>query len=417
MTEESSEVRDLAAIPKDMALLKMQNDSIMAMAASHPRNMGQIKNEMVEQLQAFPVFAQAAVYSKPVGDGKMVRGLSVRAAEALFEAYGHCSVDASAEPEGDDGARVTAIFVDFQKGRIWRDSGYVSKFYKKRGGGTAKHPEDRFWNVVVKAESSRRIREVILRSVPPGMKMELQSIAEREMAKSLTDSEVQRIIAEFEKLNVNLAMLETLLGKTLDAGWNQDDRVTLKGAYTALKDGESSIGEMFSNKPEDADQSGSLNDKLKADAETEKAKRKKATDKKKADKSKADKKAAAEQAIKEGEAAAAAEQSESKPAEPDAKQAEPEAEQPAAESKPEEVEDPNPPKQPETPADKYPDADEKQLKFFGFQVDRIMAAKSSKVLANIRKPLDKAMEDGKLTGNQYTDLLNEIEEAHQQFAT
>jgi len=411
-TDEASEVRDLAAIPKDMALLKMQNDSIMAMAASHPRNMVGIKNEMVEQLQAFPVFAQSAVYSKPVGDGKMVRGLSVRAAEALFEAYGHCSVDSSSEPEGDDGARVTAIFVDFQKGRIWRDSGYVSKFYKKRGGGVGKHPEDRFWNVVVKAESSRRIREVILRSVPPGMKMELQSIAEREMAKSLSDSEVQKIIAEFEKLNVTLAMLETLLGKTLDAGWNQDDRVTLKGAYTALKDGESTIGEMF-GKQDNADESASLNESLKSKADDAKKKRKKAADKKKAD----DKKKA-EDAIKAGQEKAAAETApaEKEKTEPEAKQAAAEPEAAADPAAAEVTEDPNPPKQPATPAEKYPDATAEQLKFFGFQIDRILAAKSAKVLTVIRKPLDEALESGKLVEAQYQDLLNEIDAAGEQLA-
>lgn len=404
MQDESNEMSQLAAIPRDMAVLKMENDNIMAMAAATPRDMKRIKQEMVDQLQAFPIFAQAAVYSKPVGNGKKVRGLSVRAAEALAEAYGYCRIRTHAEPEYRDGkevgAIVTASFTDFQKGRVWEDSGFLSKWYKKSGGGMAMTPDDRFWNVVVKAELSRRVREVILRSVPPGMKMELQSIAEKEMLNTLTDADVQKIIAGFEKLNCSLAMLETYVGKTVDAGWNKDDRVDLVAAYVALKDGETTVGELFPAAGNSgASESSSLNDELKkgtakpdpavaahAKAEQEKA---------------AAKKAAAEAAIEAGKQQAAAE------TKPKADESKPVADEASQE--------PDQPKQPETPAARFPDATAEQLKFYGFQIDRIMAAKSSKVLANIRGPLDSALDAGKLTGQQYTDLLNEIEEAHQQF--
>lgn len=248
----------LSEMPKDLAMIKMENDSIMSLAASRPRDMKAIKEEMLSQLDAFPVFAQAAVYSKPVGTDqdtgrkKTVRGLSIRAAEALAECYGFCRVRAFVEPIGDDAARVTASFTDFQRGRVWEDSGIVSKFYKTRNGAMARTPEDRFWGVVCKAEASRRIREVILRSVPPGLKMELQALAEKAMAAVLSDTEVQKIIAAFRQHHVTLEMIEGYLDKTISAGWNADDRVELQALYNAIRDGETTVAEAFGDQAKTA---------------------------------------------------------------------------------------------------------------------------------------------------------------------
>jgi hypothetical protein len=236
----------------DYNLVKMENETIMAAAVAKPRNHKAVMQELIDQIEAYPSFAESVMYAKPVGDGKFVRGLSIRAAEALAAAWGFNRIEQVVEPIDEDTVRVTATFTDFQSGRIWRDSGIVSKFYKRRGGGIVRYDEDRFYNTVVKAELSKRVREAIMRSVPPGVRSELQAMAERTVAKLLTNDVVNKIVASFAALGVDLAKLETLVGKTIDKGWTLDDRALLQQVYTGLKDGETTVAEVFAQKQEQA---------------------------------------------------------------------------------------------------------------------------------------------------------------------
>lgn len=231
-------------------LIKVENDMISAMAVMRPRNNAAVLAELTEQIQTYPSFAESVVYSKPVGKGPdgrpaYARGLSIRAAEAIAAAWGYNRISQTVEPIDDDTVKVTAQFLDIQTGRVWTDSGIVSKFYKKSGGGMARHSDDRFYSVVVKAEMSRRIREAIIRCVPPGLRSELQLIAEKAVAKLLTNEAVERIVGSFGALGVQLVQIEKLLGKQIHKGWTVDDRTTLLQVYNAIKDGETTVAEVF----------------------------------------------------------------------------------------------------------------------------------------------------------------------------
>ena len=247
----ADQAQALAALPPDYAILKLENDTIQALAAAKPRDHVSIRNEIAEQIEAYPSFAKAAIYVKPVGrdpetgEMKFARGLSIRAAEALAEAYGYCRIRTDVTPIDDDHVKVEATFTDYQKGRIWQDAGIVSKFYRDRYGKMKRIPDDRFYNVVVKAEVSRRVREVIVRSVPPGLRAELQEMAERKMGALLSGEGVQKIIDAFAGLGVSLDQLENHLGRTIGQGWTQEDRVMLGGLYNAIQAGETTVAEVF----------------------------------------------------------------------------------------------------------------------------------------------------------------------------
>lgn len=250
MNNEQELIAERPASSADYQLIKIENEQIAAMAQAKPRDNRKVLAELVDQIEAYPTFAESVVYAKPIGkdkSGRMqyARGLSIRAAEAIAAAWGYCRISQSVDPIDDDHVKVTASFTDIQSGRIWTDSGIVSKFYKKSGGGVARHADDRFFNVVVKAELSKRVREAIIRCVPPGVRSELQAIAERRVAALLTNDTIERIVQSFAGLGVTLAQLENLLGKPIKAGWTIDDRVTLQGIYTAIRDGESTVAEAF----------------------------------------------------------------------------------------------------------------------------------------------------------------------------
>ncbi len=251
---EETQLQVAANLPRDLALLKMENESIQAMAAAHPRNHESIKKEMIAQLEAYPSFAKSAIYEKPIGIDpdtglmKYARGLSIRAAEALAEAYGFNRVRCDLEPLEDDCVRITASFTDYQKGRTWQDSGIVSKWYrggKRQAYKMIKHADDRFYSVVCKAEASRRIREVIIRSIPPGLRAELMEMAEKRIDSLLDDTTMDKICAKFSTKGVPLEALEKRIGRTRKTGWTVEDRSSLLMLWNAIEDQETTVREAF----------------------------------------------------------------------------------------------------------------------------------------------------------------------------
>lgn len=273
-------------LPDNLAVMKLENDAIMAIATARPRNHPAIKEEVLSVLQTYPKLAQESIYSKPVGKElridcrcgkqytspgwgdlepcpscnkvdirkkeevrKYARGLSVRAAEMLAEAYGYCKVRTAMEDIDDDRVRLTASFTDYAKGRVWDESTIITKVFKKRNGTFGRTPDDRFYNVIVRAAMSKLVRECILRTVHPGLKAELFDAADRIISASLTDDNAKRIVEKFAELGVSQSQIEHLVGPMLgpDGGvkWTIENRKTLLGVYAAIESNETTIREAF----------------------------------------------------------------------------------------------------------------------------------------------------------------------------
>lgn len=238
----------------EVVQMRLENETMMAECRLRPRDFEKIKKELVAQLDAFPDLATDAIYRKPVGrdpdsgQQKFATGLSIRSAESLAEAYGYNRIRSDVSEIDSDKVKVEATFTDFQRGRIWQDAGILSKTYKGRDGSKQRFNDDRFYNVIVKAEVSKRVREVICRSVNAGLKAWFESECERRADSLLDDKTIDRIVAQYQAKNVTLEMLETLVGRPRQMGWTQADRQTLLGIWNALKDNETSVAEVFGDK-------------------------------------------------------------------------------------------------------------------------------------------------------------------------
>lgn len=235
---------------QDLLQMRMENEAIMAECRVRPRNFQEIKAELIDQLQAFPDLAENSIYCKPVGkdsNGKQqfAFGLSIRAAEVLAEAYGFNRVASTVTTLDDGKATITASFTDFQKGRIWQDSGVISQFYKAKGGGMVRHADDRFYGLICKAEASRRVREVVLRSVNAGLKAWFYDECNKMIDDLLDDAAVEKMITAFATFKVTLEMLEKFIGRPKKLGWTKADRRNLIGVFNALKEGETTVDIAF----------------------------------------------------------------------------------------------------------------------------------------------------------------------------
>jgi len=255
--ETIEQVNALANLPADVVIMKLENETIQSLAMAHPRDHKAIRESLVKQIEAYPSFARTAIYTKPVGKEtetqqmKYARGLSIRAAEALAEAYKYNRVRSDVSIIDDTHVKVEATFSDYQNGRIWQTGTIVSKFYRSRQGQMTRIPDDRFYNVTVKSEISKCVREVILRSIPPGLRSELTELVESEIEKLLDDSTIQKIIANFGNKNVPIDILEKRLGKSVKSGWTIEDRKNLIGLWNSLEQDETTVQEILDGELKD----------------------------------------------------------------------------------------------------------------------------------------------------------------------
>lgn len=236
----------------ELLQMRMENETIMAECRVRPRDMKEIRRQLQEQLEAFPELADKAVYTKPVGkddDGvmKFHSDLSIRAAEVLREVYGFNRVRSDVTPVDDDKTmvKIDATFTDFQNGCIFQAGSLVSAYYRAKGGGMRRIPEDRFLGLTVKAEASKCVREVILRSVNAGVKAWFRNECDKVNAKTLSEDKVDAIVKAFRGLGVELEQLEQLIGRPRVMKWTIKDRQTLLGVWNAIKDGETSVAQVF----------------------------------------------------------------------------------------------------------------------------------------------------------------------------
>jgi len=237
----------LEQLPADLALVKVENQTMMAAAVARPRDLEAIAKGLRKQIVDFPDFARVVLYSRPVGkdeSGKMkfASGLSIRAAEAVAEAYGFNRISSSIKILPDGNAEVTGSFTDFQRCRVVSASIVVSRSYKSRGGKMVTHPADRFADVVCKAAQSKVIRDVIVRSVPPALKATLELAARS--AVRLDEKAVAKIVEYFAGLGVEAAELEATLGASR-SGWTDAHRQQLLEISAAIKEEEATVEDVF----------------------------------------------------------------------------------------------------------------------------------------------------------------------------
>lgn len=278
-------VDQIARLPAGLAAIAIQNDQLMGMAVSRPRDFGEIRARLEEELKIFPAQAENLIYAKPVGKlpdvcldcgeemfprkdkklwsscikckskriqpggQKIARGLSVRAAESLAEVYGFNRITTEIEPQGSDinSAKVKATFTDLQACRVWEATTVVSRQYTDRNGGTQWTPIDRFLGVTAQASASKCVREVVVRSLNASLKAWFFDLVDKTIAGTLTDDRVKKLVASFHSKGVELKHLESILGHPLAMGISIEERKTLAGIWNTLESGEMSVRELLAD--------------------------------------------------------------------------------------------------------------------------------------------------------------------------
>lgn len=229
-------------------LVRLENDTQMAVSIQRPRDEMKILASALRELDLYPSMAEEAIYNKPVGKddrGAKVyaEGLSIRTAESLANRWSNSAFGADIVSEDDDAATIAAVFLDYENNTRHVMQARVSKFYKSRDGKVVQYTPDRF-DLVLKAAQSKLLREVILRSLPAGLKKEYENKARKLLKADKISSRRTAVCERFIELGITIEQLIAYQGKDLK-DWKHDDLTDLLGLFNAIRDGEVTVESVF----------------------------------------------------------------------------------------------------------------------------------------------------------------------------
>lgn len=245
-----------ALVRQGQALMRAENDSLMAVAAQRPRNEQRFMEGALAELTLYPEQAKTMFYSIPykdfdraTGSVKIVRveGPSIGAAMALARRWGNCTATARAVNEDDDGFDLEGVFIDlesnFRVAKAWR----VAKTFRRRDGRTELLNAQRL-GITIQAGLSKAMRNAILAGLPAGYVQMFYARA-KEIAGGKADAPakpevVAAIVKAFDRLGLKAEQLEAY-AEVPRAEWTGEDVANLRGLWNALNDKQVTVAEIL----------------------------------------------------------------------------------------------------------------------------------------------------------------------------
>lgn len=247
----------LALVSQGEAVMRIENESLMQVAIQRPRDEQKVLDGALKELDLVPEEAASAYYSIPYKDNQsgqqqMVEGPSIKAAMALARRWGNCSAAARVLSEDATGINVEGVFIDFESSfRVLRPH-RVNRFFKRRTGQVIELSPDRL-QMATQAGASKALRNAILAGLPAYLvntyfKKAKTIVAGGTLDERPTQPEIDKAVRAFAPYHVTAEQLEKNL-ELPRTQWTRESIATLRGLYTALKDGQTTVEEAFGGAP------------------------------------------------------------------------------------------------------------------------------------------------------------------------
>lgn len=228
------------------SIQRAEFDVQISTAKRYPRKLGIVKQDMLSFATLDQETAESCFYTLPRG-GKNIQGPSVRLAEIAVSCYGNLRVGSRVIATVTEGPNphvvIQSVCHDLERN--------VAVTMEKRRRITKKKSKDYIdeddINLAANAGAAIAFRDAVFKVVPLALIKPVYEMAKQVAigdAKTLVDRRA-RMVDAFGKMGVSKDMiLAKLEKKTLD-DVGLGDMETLIGLHTALKDGETTIDEVF----------------------------------------------------------------------------------------------------------------------------------------------------------------------------
>ena len=241
------------------------------MIAMHrPRDLMNARAEILRECSR-PKFAKSAIYAVPRGGG-MIRGLSIRFAEAAMKAMGNMGCEAQTLYDSSEERVIRVTVTDFESNSMWSRDLTIRKTKEvKRNPG--RHLGERInsygdTNYIVPCTDddvttkegsaiSKASRTGILRMVPAWILAEAQEKCEavqNDANAKDPDGERRKMFDAFSGLNVKPTWLSEWLGHPVDQA-TPAEVTELQQLYRAIRDGQTTPHEALAAKQGDKQES------------------------------------------------------------------------------------------------------------------------------------------------------------------
>lgn len=266
--EEMKQQAEIAAISV-AATSRAMVESAFIMALKKPRNENEARARLLDRC-ADHGFADAAIYSKPVGGGN-IEGLSIRFVEDLLALWGNVKVKQTVIFEDDFRRVVNVNVIDLESNTSYESDISIDKTVERKKADATreilrerlntqgervfivKATEDEV-NIKTAAAVSKMIRNNGLRCIPGHIKEEalkkMNAVLEGKI-KENPEAEKRKVLDAFNDISIKPEKLEAYLGHPM-SDTTPAEIAGLRKVYNALKAGETTWADVMASKTGEA---------------------------------------------------------------------------------------------------------------------------------------------------------------------
>jgi hypothetical protein len=223
-------------------LQKVETAYTTAVAVQKPRSLTTVVKNVLEEAR----LAKSAFYYKWTVKGKRVttiQGGSIDLARSIARNFGNVAVDIIEEPESMTHFRFKAIFIDLESGLNW-----PRLFRQRKTMDTGMRDKERAEDIIYQIGQSKAQRNAVFQGVPGWLVDKAIEVAEDAEISGIKDEGIEfariKVIDYFMQHGADQDRIEAKVGKPADK-WTEKDIADLRAAATAIKEGRTSVAEIF----------------------------------------------------------------------------------------------------------------------------------------------------------------------------
>lgn len=253
-----------------MALNASEIDTQIATAHKYPRSIRRFRQEALEMVTLNEDVAGECIYSLPRA-GKSITGPSARFAEIIASAWGNCRAGARVIGEDERFVTTQGVFLDLQ-----RNVGITYETKRRITDSRGNTYKDDMIGVTANAGCSIALRNAVLKGIPKAFWRDIYQAARQTAIGDVKTLSSRRtaMIEAFAKMGVHAPQLFARIEVEGEQDITLDHLEMLRGMYTALKEGDTTVDQLFGDQHAAGSKvsASKLNEKLAEDKPPKKTK-------------------------------------------------------------------------------------------------------------------------------------------------
>ena len=246
ITQDGEVLETMALVPSSSMAVQLQKaeiDQLVSTARAFPRSLKHVQTRIMSMATLDEESAEECIYALPRG-GKPIRGPSIRFAEILKQSYGNCQAAARVVhvDKVDKYVEAEGVFIDLET-----NSKSTARVRRRISGKNGAVYNDDMIIVTGNAACSIAMRNAILAGVPKPLWRRAYDLVQATITgdiTTLTDNR-EKAFKALAAFGVKPDQVFVALGVEGVEDISVDHIATLRGMYSALKNGEATVEEMF----------------------------------------------------------------------------------------------------------------------------------------------------------------------------